>query len=71
MLTAGKWRAQFAKERLHGVSDAPLPGQPRRITDTKVEAVVTRTLEGTPANAIHWNAARKTGSAILSCADRP
>ncbi|MDB6133628.1 MAG: putative transposase, partial [Verrucomicrobiales bacterium] len=55
MPTVGKWRTRFARERLHGLSDAPRPGQPRKITDAKVEAVVTRTLESTPANATHWS----------------
>lgn len=53
--TVGKWRARFARDRLAGLTDAPRPGQPRKITDAKVEEVVTRTLESTPANATHWS----------------
>lgn len=55
MPTVGKWRTRFARERLHGLSDALRSGQSSRITDTKVEEVVTRTLESTPANVIHWS----------------
>jgi transposase len=53
--TVGKWRSRFAKDRLAGLSDAPRPGQPRKISDAKVEEVVTRTLETTPENATHWS----------------
>jgi transposase len=54
-VTVGKWRARFVAQRLGGLADAPRPGQPRRLTDEKVEAVVTRTLESRPANATHWS----------------
>jgi transposase len=53
--TVGKWRARFARDRLHGLSDAPRPGPPRTITDAKVEEVITRTLESTPAHATQWS----------------
>ena len=69
--TVGKWRSRFAKDRLAGLSDAPRPGQPRKITDAKVEEVVTRTLESKPENATHWStrtmakAAGLTQNAVL------
>lgn len=53
--TVGKWRARFAKAGLAGLSDAPRPGQPRKVTDEDVERVVTATLESTPPNATHWS----------------
>lgn len=53
--TVGKWRRRFAADRLSGLGDAPRPGQPRKITDAKVEQVVTRTLETMPENATHWS----------------
>lgn len=53
--TVGKWRSRFASDRLAGLADAPRPGQPRKITDAKIEEVVTRTLESTPTNATHWS----------------
>lgn len=62
--TVGKWRARFANLRMAGLADAPRPGQPRKITDKKVEAVVTLTLESKPENATHWSTrsmAKKSG----------
>jgi transposase len=53
--TAGLWRRRFAEFRLDGLLDEPRPGQPRKITDGKVEEVITRTLESAPRNATHWS----------------
>lgn len=53
--TVGKWRRRFAQDRLAGMADAPRPGQPRKITDAKVEEVVTRTLESVPKDATQWS----------------
>ncbi len=53
--TVGKWRERFLLGRLGALGDAPRSGQPRRITDEKVEAVITRTLETRPKNATHWS----------------
>jgi len=49
--TVGKWRERFVKQRLEGLLDEPRPGAPRSLTDAKVEAVVTQTLETMPATA--------------------
>jgi transposase len=52
----GKWRARFAERRLEGLSDEPRPGQPRKITDAKVEQVIVATLEHQPPGAdTHWS----------------
>jgi transposase len=53
--TVRKWRNRFAAAQLDGLADEPRPGAPRTITDEKVEAAVTRTLESRPANATHWS----------------
>jgi len=51
-----KWRARFVAARLDGLADEPRPGQPRKITDEHVEAVITATLERPPPGQdTHWS----------------
>jgi transposase len=61
-----KWRNRFAEDRLDGLSDEPRPGQPRKITDAKVEEVITKTLESTPRNATQWSTRSMAKEAGLS-----
>jgi transposase len=53
--TVAKWRSRFVEHRLDGLTDEPRPGQPRKITDAQVEAVIVKTLESTPKDATHWS----------------
>ena len=53
--TVGKWRRRFVEGRLESLGDAPRSGQPRKITDAQIEAVITRTLETRPQQATHWS----------------
>ena len=53
--TVGKWRSRFVGDRLDGLYDEPRPGAPRTIDDERVEELVVKTLEQTPANATHWS----------------
>jgi transposase len=55
MPTVGKWRQRFLAERLEGLVDEPRPGAPRSVSDTQVEAAITRTLETKPEDATHWS----------------
>ena len=62
--TVSKWRARFVNQRLDGLLDAPRAGAPRSIDDARVDALIAKTLESTPADATHWSTrsmARDTG----------
>jgi transposase len=54
--TVGRWRRRFIERRLDGLVDEPRPGQPRKITDEQVEAVIVKTLEQPPPDGgTHWS----------------
>jgi transposase len=54
--TVRRWRGRFAERRLDGLLDEPRPGQPRKVTDEQVEAVIVRTLESAPPDGgTHWS----------------
>ena len=53
--TVSKWRERFRAHGVDGLLDEPRPGQPRKITDAQIEAVISRTLESKPADATHWS----------------
>ena len=64
--TVGKWRRRFLEDRLDGLADEPRPGQPRTISDAKVEEVITKTLESKPENATHWSTRSMADAAGLT-----
>ena len=64
--TVSKWRARFVEQRLDGLLDAPRPGAPRSIDDTRVDAVIAKTLESVPAGATHWSTRSMARDAGLS-----
>lgn len=62
--TVGKWRRRFERRGADGLLDEPRPGQPRKLSDAQIEAVLTKTLETKPRDATHWSTrslARATG----------
>lgn len=53
--TVSKWRTRFVEQRLDGLLDAPRSGAPRSIDDSRIDALIAKTLESVPANATHWS----------------
>lgn len=56
---ASRWRKRFLQLGIEGLKkDAPRPGRKRKVSATKIEEIVTRTLHETPATATHWSVRR-------------
>jgi transposase len=54
--TVRKWRRRFACDRLDGLVDEPRPGEPRTVSDERVEEIVVKTLESAPPDGgTHWS----------------
>jgi transposase len=54
--TVRRWRGRYAERGIDGLLDEPRPGQPRKITDDKVEEVIVTTLETAPPDGgTHWS----------------
>jgi transposase len=67
--TVRKWHRRFVVKRVDGLHDERRPGTPRTITDNRIEAVIVKTLESTPAGATHWSSrsmARASGVSVSS-----
>jgi hypothetical protein len=50
-MTVGKWRRRFLAKRIEGPRDEPRPSTARTTEDTRIEAVITCTLESQPDGA--------------------
>jgi transposase len=67
--TVGKWRSRFVESRLDGLLDEPRPGAPRKISDSRIEQIVTLTLESKPKGATQWSTrdmAKRVGVSAMS-----
>jgi len=65
--TVGKWRRRFVERRLDGLVDEPRPGQPRKISDEQVEAVIVKTLEQAPPDGgTHWSTRQMAAASGLN-----
>ncbi len=54
--TVGKWRNRYIDGGIEALSDKERPGQPRKISDDKVEEVIRATLETPPPDGgTHWS----------------
>ena len=53
--TVSKWWRRFDDLGLDGLLDEPRPGQPRKLSDARIEAVIVRTLESKPSASTHWS----------------
>ena len=59
--TIGRWRRRFAEHRIQALCEASHSGAPCKISDDKVSAITTLTLESKPKNPIH-RSSRKMAS---------
>lgn len=54
--TAGLWRKRFADDRIRGIEkDAPRSGRKPSIPEAKVQEILRKTTQETPANATQWS----------------
>ena len=64
---AARWRKRFLKSGLAALQkDAPRPGRPRIITESRVKKVVTMTTQQNPDNATHWSTRTMAAAAGMS-----
>jgi transposase len=54
--TARLWRGKFLKQGTAGLeADAPRPGRPRIIDESKISKIIETTIQTSPENATHWS----------------
>ena len=54
-MTVTKWRKRYLVNGLEGLHDEPRPGQPRKVTDQKLDEILAKTLESKPSDKTHWS----------------
>ncbi|CAM3923079.1 IS630 family transposase [Nocardiopsis rhodophaea] len=65
--TVGKWRNRYIDGGLDALSDKDRPGQPRKISDEKVEDMIRATLEKPPPDGgTHWSTRMMAAQSGLS-----
>lgn len=64
--TVCKWRKRFVEHRLDGLYDEPRVGAPRKVSDSKVEAIIVKTLETTPKGRTHWSTRKMAAQVGIS-----
>lgn len=64
--TVCKWRQRFVQSRTAGLSERPRSGAPRRLSDNKIQQLITATLETKPQEATHWSTRRMAQRCGLS-----
>lgn len=65
--TVYKWRGRYQTQGLAGLSDAPRPGQPRKLSAEKVKEILTLTVERIPREATHWSVRLMAKYAGVTC----
>lgn len=53
--TVFKWRNRYSRQGLTGLNDAPRPGQPRKLDQKKVKAILNDTVHKVPRGLTHWS----------------
>lgn len=53
--TVFKWRNRYTEQGLSGLRDAPRPGQPRKLDQKKVKAILDDTVKKLPKESTHWS----------------
>lgn len=50
-----RWRNRFKTSGVEGLKDLPRPGQPKKLSETKIKEVLTLTVKRIPHEATHWS----------------
>ena len=64
---AARWRNRYLDGGIEALGkDAPRPGRPRTITDTRTAEVIRKTTQEKPFNATHWSTRTMAAATGLS-----